>query len=114
ARALRVRRDRAPAVTGVLRARPKLGLSLERGTPGVPADDRYHVVVDGSVVHSTRVLTSAEIVFDELAEARSAEARRGREREQAHYTRQAVRSASSARRAAQARKTGGRGGRGGV
>lgn len=101
-------------MTGVLRARPKLGLSLERGTPGVPADDRYHVVVDGAVVHSTRVLTSAEIVFDELAEARSAGARQRRAREQAHYTMQAVRSDSFARRTAQTRKSGGRGGRGGV
>jgi len=101
-------------MTGVVKARPKLGLSIEHGTPSVPDDGRYHVVVDGVVFHSTKVLTSAEVVFDELAERRSAEARERRAREQAHYTMQAVRSDSFARRAAHHRKTGGRGGRGGV
>lgn len=102
------------AARTVIRARPKLGLSIEYGTPQVPVDGRYHVVVDGVVVHSTRVLTSAEVVFEELAEQRSIEARQRRDRERAHFTMQAVRSDSFARRAAHSRKTGGRGGRGGV
>ncbi|MGH8894161.1 MAG: hypothetical protein ACRDWY_12800 [Actinomycetes bacterium] len=96
------------------REKPKFGLSLQRGTPDVPDDARYHLLVDGEIVYSTSVLASAEIEYEEVLAARSAPARDILAKERAHFAIESVRSDSFARRAASARKQGGRGGRGGV
>jgi len=92
----------------VLRAKPKIGLSL------VEQDGQYNVVHAGEIVCSTRVLAAAEVEYDDLLARLTAGSRELRARENAHYTMQAVRSDAFDRRAAKARKTGGRGGRGGV
>ncbi|GIJ50690.1 hypothetical protein Val02_75760 [Virgisporangium aliadipatigenens] len=91
-----------------LRVKPKVGLSL------IEEDGQYHVVHDGAIVCTTRVLAAAEVEYDELLARLTAASRELRARENAHYNLQAVRSDSFGRRAAKARKTGGRGGRGGV
>lgn len=48
---------------------PKYPLSIEQGTPNVPDDDQYHVVVQGKVFLSTRVLDYARITYEEQREA---------------------------------------------
>lgn len=96
------------------KSKPRLGVSLEKGTPDVPDDGKYYVIVDGVVVCSTPVLALAEIEYAENVEARNKGARDLLAKEQAYYTMQALRSDSFARRASNARKKGGRGGRGGV
>jgi len=47
---------------------PKYALSIEQGTPAVPDDDQYHVIVNGKSVLSTRVLDFAKIIYDEQKE----------------------------------------------
>jgi hypothetical protein len=76
-------------------------------------DGQFVVIADGDVLVETKVLSYAEIEFDEAVEARDP-ARERRHRERAFYDMQGVRSDSFERRAANARKTGGKGGRGGV
>ncbi|MDV3215243.1 hypothetical protein [Mycobacterium avium] len=77
------------------------------------ADGRFAVIADGDVLVETKVLSYAEMEFDEAVEARDS-AKQRRHRERAFYDMQAVRSDSFERRATNARKTGGKGGRGGV
>lgn len=101
-------------MSGVVRQNRSLRISLEKGTPQVPNDGQYHLIADGEVIESTPVLALAEILYQELAEERSAPARERLAREMAHRDIQAMRSESFERRAANERKTGGRGGRGGV
>lgn len=96
------------------KSKPKLGVSLEKETANVPSDGRYHLVIDGSIVFSTAVLTAAEIEYSEYVERRSQASREILSKEQDHYSMQAVRSDSFTRRSANAAKRGGRGGRGGV
>jgi len=51
----------------------KYGLSIEKGTSSVPDDGRYHVVVDGKIICSTRVEALAIVEFEEVREQRRAE-----------------------------------------
>jgi hypothetical protein len=46
----------------------KYALSIEQGTPNVPDDDQYHVIVNGKVILSTRVFDLAKITYDEQRE----------------------------------------------
>jgi hypothetical protein len=39
------------------------GVSLERGTTGVPEDGRWHVVRGGTIVSSYRTLTAAQAAY---------------------------------------------------
>lgn len=48
-------------------------LSVERGTTNVPDDDRFHVLVDGKIVLSTRVEAAALAEFEEVKDQRDAE-----------------------------------------
>lgn len=89
-------------------------VSLERGTDGVPHDGRFHLVVDGTVVYSTRVEASAVIEYEEVRDARREAALAVLHREQGYFDAQRLRSESSGRQAAAARRKGGKGGKGGV
>jgi hypothetical protein len=86
----------------------KYGVSIEF------EEGHYVVMYQGEALYKTKVLASAEIEYDGLVEHLSADVRKLRARENAHYVLQAVRSDAFDRRARNARKQGGRGGRGGV
>lgn len=46
----------------------KANVALERGTPNVPNDGRYHLIVDGQVVNSFKALRQAKDAYEkELA-----------------------------------------------
>jgi hypothetical protein len=47
---------------------PRYSLSIEQGTLNVPDDDQYHVVVNGEILLSTRVLDYAQITYEEQRE----------------------------------------------
>jgi hypothetical protein len=97
----------------VIKSKPKLGLSIEIGTSEIPNDGRYHVLVEGVVVYSTKVLAAAEAEFDDLVLQKTSSSRSQLAREQVHFALQAIQSESAFQRAARAKKTGGKGGRGG-
>jgi hypothetical protein len=46
----------------------RYSLSIELGTPAVPDDGQYHVIVNGKTVLSTRVFELAKIVYEEQRE----------------------------------------------
>lgn len=103
---------------------PSVGLSLEQGTSAVPADGRYHLILDGTIIFSTASEKEALKAYREKREELFEE--RGRpeapkptveerlEREKRHRDIQALRAESFERRTKHARKRGGKGGRGGV
>jgi hypothetical protein len=96
------------------KANSKLGVSVELGTENVPDDGCYHVIVDGKIVYSTRVQSSALVEYDDIVFERDRPYAERRARERAHSDFQGARSQSLQRMRASTRKTGGRGGRGGV
>jgi hypothetical protein len=51
-----------------IKKHPKYSISIEEGTGSVPDDGQFHVVVDGDIVLSTRVLDYARIIYDERRE----------------------------------------------
>jgi hypothetical protein len=63
-------------VAGWQKADSKYGVSIEKGTSGVPDDGKYHVVVDGEIVLSTRVEAAAIAEFEEVREQRRASQRK--------------------------------------
>lgn len=69
----------------------RYGLSVERGTTGVPDDGRYHVVVDGEIVFSTKVEAAAVAEFDDLREQRRAPMKKRLQEEKAEAAYQAMR-----------------------
>jgi hypothetical protein len=96
---------------------PKYSLSIEQGTPAVPDDDQYHVLVNGTLVLSTRVFDYAKITYEEQKEelriaARDPDPREILRRESAGRDLRALRADGIAHRAKKDR--GGPGGRGGV
>lgn len=54
----------------------KRAVAIKRGTTDVPDDGRYHVIVDGEIVLSTRVETAARIEFQERREERMVKGRK--------------------------------------
>ena len=94
----------------------KYPLSIELGTPAVPDDDQYHVIVDGKIILSTRVFDLARIIYEEKREelriaAGDPDPREIIRRETAGREVRAIRSESIARTK---NRGGGKGGRGGV
>jgi len=87
----------------------KYGLSVEKGTDRVPDDGRYHVIVDGETVLSTRVEALALVEFDEIREARKAPGRELLMRERAAQDVHAFRAANYAEKQSHDRGKGGRG-----
>lgn len=53
-------------------------LSVEKGTENVPDDGRFHVLVDGAIVLSTRVEAAAVAEFEDLKDQRNADRDRRR------------------------------------
>ncbi len=47
---------------------PKYSLSIEQGTAAAPDDGQYHVILNGKIVLSTRVLEFAKITYEEQRE----------------------------------------------
>jgi len=100
-----------------------IGLSIEQGTSLVPNDGRFHVVVDGNVVFSSKAkstaLTRYRSLRDELLqkagiEQKPVDPEETRRRERQFYDFQAVMSESMRQRAINAKRKGGKGGSGGV
>ncbi|WP_133119200.1 hypothetical protein [Mycolicibacterium agri] len=63
-------------MTGWERADARYGVSIQRGTSAVPDDGRYHVVVDGEIVLSTKVEAAAIAEFEDIREQRRAPGRK--------------------------------------
>jgi hypothetical protein len=100
-----------------------IGLSIEQGTSSVPNDGRFHVVVDGNVVFSSKAkyiaLTRYRSLRDELLQRAGIEQRppdpeETKRREREFYDLQAVVSESMRQRTINAKRKGGKGGSGGV
>jgi hypothetical protein len=96
---------------------PKYALSLEKGTPTVPNDDRYHVLVNDEIILSTKVFEYAKITYEEEKEklriaAGHPDPREIIRQEAASRDLRALRAESIANRVKKDR--GGPGGRGGV
>ena len=94
----------------------KYPLSIELGTPAVPDDDQYHIIVNGKIILSTRVFDLAKITYEEKREelrvaAGDPDPREIIRRETAGREVRAIRSESIARTK---HHGGGPGGRGGV
>jgi hypothetical protein len=95
---------------------PKYPLSIEQGTSTVPNDGLYHVVVNGSIILSTKVFELAKIIYEEQREelriaAGDPDPREIIRRETAAREHRAIRSESVSRTK---HHGGGPGGRGGV
>jgi hypothetical protein len=93
-------------------------LSIELGTPAVPDDGQYHVIVNGRIILSTRVFELAKITYEEQREglrvaAGDPDPREIIRREKAGREAKVLRSESVAR-IQNRRGGGGPGGKGGV
>ncbi len=102
---------------------PTIGLSIERGTDSVPNDGRFHVVVDGQVVFSSRREATALAHYRGLRDdllrnagvvPTATDPEETRRRERQFYDFQAVMSESMRQRTMRAKRRGGKGGSGGV
>ncbi len=100
-----------------------VGLSIEQGTDSVPDDGRFHVVLGGQVVFSSRRKSAALAHYRSLRDdllrnagiAQTApDPEETRRRERQFYDFQAVMSESMRQRTMKARRKGGKGGSGGV
>jgi hypothetical protein len=97
----------------------KYSLSIQQGTPAVPDDGQYHVVVNGDIVLSTRVFELAKITFEERREelriaAGDPDPREIIRRESAGRDIRSLQTESSSHQARKTKRRGGPGGRGGV
>jgi hypothetical protein len=81
----------AGAVAGGEIVDTKYGVSVQKGTSAVPDDGRYHVVVDGNIVLSTRVKSAAIAERVEIIEQRREPSRLGQRRCRAHDQRDRAR-----------------------
>lgn len=97
-----------------------LGISLERGTPDVPDDGKYYLLLNGEIQHATASLGIAEARFEILQEevkAANPHLRNPREllaKESAFTDIMAVKGEAKQRRTTQEQAKGGKGGRSGV
>lgn len=92
-----------------VRAAPKYGLSVEKGTDRAPDDGRFHFLVDGEIVLSTSVEALALAEMEEAKAARQAHGRELLERERAALDVRAFRAASYAEKQSRDQRKGGRG-----
>jgi hypothetical protein len=102
---------------------PAIGLSMEQGTSSVPDDGRFHVLVGGDIVFSSKGKPAALARYRDLrdgllkeggVEQLTPDPEETRRRERRFYDLQAVMSESRLQRAQKARRKGGKGGSGGV
>ncbi|WP_131820952.1 hypothetical protein [Mycobacterium intracellulare] len=98
-------------MSGWERVDRKFGVSIERGTSAVPDDDRYHVVVDGEIVLSTRVEALAIAEFEEIREQRRAPGMKRLREERGEAAYHSMKNAMWDRKATRAARKGGRTGR---
>lgn len=96
-------------MTGWERTDAKHGVSIQRGTPAVPDDGRYHVFIDGEIVLSTKVEALAIAEFDEAVEQRRARRTELLRKELGDADIRAMRSASWAEKSGRDSRRGGRG-----
>ncbi len=68
---------------GVIKSDPRHGLSVEYASARVPDDGRYHVVVDGAIIFSSRVEAAAVTQYEEVRAARRAPSLERQRRERA-------------------------------
>ncbi len=96
-----------------------IGLSIEQDTSSVPNDGRFHVVVDGIVVFSSKTkaaaLTRYRSLRDDLLqnagiEQRPPDPEETKRRERQFYELQAIMSQSMRQRTINAKRKGGKGG----
>ena len=92
-----------------VRAAPKYGLSVEKGTDRVPDDGRYHFLVDGEIVLSTTVEALALAEMEEAKDARQAPGRELLRRERAALDVGNFRASNYAEKQGRDQKKGGRG-----
>jgi hypothetical protein len=92
-----------------LRAEPKYGLSVEKGTDRVPDDGRYHFLVDDKIVLSTPVEALALAEMEEAKAARQAQGRQLLQREMAAFDVRAFRASNYAEKQGRDQRKGGRG-----
>lgn len=76
-------------------------------------DQKFHVRAGDEVIVETKVLSYAEIAYDEAVDERTVNLQERRRREQASFELKAIRT-SSVKKATSRRGNGGFGGRGGV
>jgi len=69
------------------------GVGIQRGTPEVPDDGRYHVVVDGEIVFSTKVEAAAIAEYDDIRDQRRGPSWKRLQEEKADAAYQAMREA---------------------
>ena len=95
-----------------------IGISIEQGTSSVPNDGRFHVVVDGIFVFSSKTksaaLTRYRSLRDDLLQTAGIEPRppdpeETKRRERQFYELQAIMSASMRQRTINAKRKGGKG-----
>ena len=96
-------------MTGWQLADERHGLSVEKGTPNVPDDGRFHVLVDGAIHLSTRVEAAALAEFEDLKGERSAERDRRLQKLRGDTAYQLMRAQSWKDKGARDSKRGGRG-----
>ena len=104
-------------------ASPRLGLSVEMGTAGVPRDSRYHVMLEGEELFASSSERKAVARYTALKNALTAKVEEvgstvdvsaALRREMADIQAQRFLSESSRQKRAKALRKGGKGGSGGV
>lgn len=94
---------------GWVKSDPKHNVSIQRETENVPNDGRYHVVVDGEIVLSTKVEAAALVEFEDRCEARKAHGRALLRREREASDANSHRRGAWAEKSARDSRKGGRG-----
>jgi hypothetical protein len=92
-----------------VRAEPKYGLSVEKGTGRVPQDGQYHLLADGEIVLSTSVEALALAELEEAKAVRQAKGREMLKREMAAFDARAFQAEGHAEKQRRDQKKGGRG-----
>ena len=92
-----------------VRAAPKYGLSVEKGTDRVPDDGRYHFLVDDEIVMSTPVEALALAEMEEVKTTRQVRGRELLQREMAAFDVRSFRAANYANKQSRDQRKGGRG-----
>lgn len=80
-------------MSGWVESDQRYGVSVQRGTPDVPDDGRYHVVVDGEIVLSTRVEAAALAEYHDIKDQRQAPRKKRLQEEKAEAAYQSMREA---------------------
>lgn len=96
-------------MTGWEQTDTKHSVSIQRDTPAVPADGKYHVLVDGEIVLSTSVEAAAIAEFEDVVEQRRAHSKELLRKELGDADYRSMRSASWSEKSGRDSRKGGRG-----